>query len=51
MAAEHFDYSKISYNKNDDWDDVSLIDLENLLQMKGHFFLFLFLPIFYFPDL
>ncbi|SFU42965.1 GTP pyrophosphokinase [Butyrivibrio sp. M55] len=35
MAAEHFDYSKISYNKNDDWDDVSLIDLENFLQMKG----------------
>ena len=34
MAAEHFDYSKISYNKNDDWDDVTLIDLENLLRQK-----------------
>ena len=35
MAAEHFDYSKINYSKNDDWDEVSLVDLENILQKKG----------------
>ena len=35
MAAEHFDYSKLNYSKNDDWDEVSLVDLENILRMKG----------------